>query len=51
MGPSELEQMERLEQLRILESGATIAMARAVSPVPAGVDTPDDLERVRRIFR
>jgi 3-deoxy-manno-octulosonate cytidylyltransferase (CMP-KDO synthetase) len=51
MGPSELEQMERLEQLRILESGATIAMARAVSPVPAGVDTPDDLERVRRIFK
>lgn len=50
-GPSPLEQVERLEQLRILESGGAIAMAEAVRPVPTGVDTARDLERVRRAFR
>lgn len=48
--PTELEQLERLEQLRILESGGFIAMAEAAEPVPAGVDTLHDLERVRRAF-
>lgn len=46
--PAPLERMERLEQLRILESGGAIAMAQAVQAVPAGVDTPEDLERLRR---
>ncbi len=50
LAPSPLEQMERLEQLRILESGGTIVMAEARFAVPAGVDTPQDLERVRRAF-
>lgn len=49
--PTPLERLERLEQLRILESGGKIAMARAVRPVPAGVDTPEDLERARRAFQ
>ena len=49
--PTRLERMERLEQLRILESGGAIAMAQAVRPVPAGVDTPADLDRVRRAFQ
>ena len=49
--PSLLEQAERLEQLRILESGGAIAMAAALRPVPAGVDTPGDLERVRLAFQ
>lgn len=48
--PSRLEGMERLEQLRILESGGAIAMAQALHPVPGGVDTPADLERARRAF-
>lgn len=50
-GPSALETQERLEQLRILDSGGAIAMSEAVLPVPAGVDTPRDLERVRRAFQ
>jgi 3-deoxy-manno-octulosonate cytidylyltransferase (CMP-KDO synthetase) len=43
----DLEQLEKLEQLRILEWGGKIRMARAVTLIPAGVDTRDDLERVR----
>ena len=41
---------KRLEQLRILEQGGHIAMAQACEYIPAGVDTPDDLQRVREIF-
>jgi 3-deoxy-manno-octulosonate cytidylyltransferase (CMP-KDO synthetase) len=43
---SELELLESLEQLRALQNGMGIAIAEAVSPVPGGVDTPDDLQRV-----
>jgi len=42
-----LENAERLEQLRIMEQGGRIAMARACKFIPAGIDTQDDLERVR----
>ena len=45
--PSPLEQRERLEQLRALEAGMRVAVG-LVDTVPAGVDTPADLERVRR---
>lgn len=41
-----LERRERLEQLRALEAGMTIAAAR-VDTIPLGVDTPADLERAR----
>jgi len=44
-----LETAERLEQLRFLEAGIAIQTVRIESPT-LGVDTPDDLERVRRIF-
>ncbi|MFN0265247.1 3-deoxy-manno-octulosonate cytidylyltransferase [Tepidamorphus sp. 3E244] len=47
--PSPLELRERLEQLRALEHGMSIAVA-PVSAVPLGVDTPGDLERVRAMF-
>ncbi|KZD08258.1 3-deoxy-manno-octulosonate cytidylyltransferase [Oceanibaculum pacificum] len=47
--PSPLEQREKLEQLRALEAGMRIAVAR-VDTVPLGVDTPADLERARRIL-
>ena len=47
--PSPLEQRERLEQLRALESGMTIH-ARLVDTVPFGVDTPRDLERARALL-
>ena len=45
--PSPLEKREKLEQLRALEAGMTIAV-RIVDAVPLGVDTPDDLERARQ---
>jgi 3-deoxy-manno-octulosonate cytidylyltransferase (CMP-KDO synthetase) len=45
--PTPLEETEKLEQLRALEYGMRIhLLALAVAP-PAGVDTPEDLERVR----
>jgi 3-deoxy-manno-octulosonate cytidylyltransferase (CMP-KDO synthetase) len=47
---SELELLESLEQLRALQNGMGIAIAEAESPVPGGVDTPDDLQRVIEIF-
>src|SRR6202012_2855561 len=47
--PSPLEQRERLEQLRALEAGMTIAVARVDEP-PLSVDTPDDLERARKLI-
>ena len=42
-----LEAVEALEQLRFLAHGVGIHVAPAVVPVPGGVDTPADLERVR----
>ncbi len=47
--PSALELSEGLEQLRMLEDGARIGVAR-VEGAPIGVDTPSDLENVRRIW-
>ena len=49
--PTPLEQEERLEQLRILETGGVILLAQAVQRVPGGVDTAQDLERVRQTFQ
>jgi 3-deoxy-manno-octulosonate cytidylyltransferase (CMP-KDO synthetase) len=47
--PSPLEQREKLEQLRALEAGMSIAVAR-VDEAPLSVDTPADLERARKIL-
>jgi 3-deoxy-manno-octulosonate cytidylyltransferase (CMP-KDO synthetase) len=47
--PSPLELREKLEQLRALEAGMTIAVAR-VNDVPLSVDTPADLEKARRLL-
>jgi 3-deoxy-manno-octulosonate cytidylyltransferase (CMP-KDO synthetase) len=44
-----LERRERLEQLRALEAGMRIDVAR-VDTVPLGVDTPADLERARALL-
>lgn len=46
---SPLEKRERLEQLRALESGMRID-ARIVDSAPEGVDTPQDLERARKLI-
>ena len=45
--PSALELREKLEQLRALEAGMRVTVAR-VDHAPFGVDTPDDLQRARR---
>ncbi len=50
LNPTPLEQTEKLEQLRMLESGGRIAMAEACAFIPPGVDTPEDLERVKNII-
>ncbi|MEE2693951.1 MAG: 3-deoxy-manno-octulosonate cytidylyltransferase [Pseudomonadota bacterium] len=47
---SGLELREKLEQLRALEAGMRIDVAR-VDNVPIGVDTPADLAKVRQEFR
>lgn len=44
------EQVEALEQLRALWNGYRIAVHTAPEAPPAGVDTPEDLERVRRLL-
>ena len=44
-----LEQIESLEQLRVLEHGYHIKMV-CTDRVPESVDTPEDLERVRSLF-
>ncbi len=46
-----LEKMEALEQLRFLWHGEAIHVAAANAPVPGGVDTLDDLQRVTALLR
>jgi 3-deoxy-manno-octulosonate cytidylyltransferase (CMP-KDO synthetase) len=50
LAPSPLEQIERLEQLRLLENGISIYVGQAEGDT-IGVDTEDDLERVDQILR
>lgn len=45
--PAELESIEKLEQLRALQAGMRIVVANAAGDTSAGVDTEDDLKRVR----
>lgn len=45
MPPGQLEQIESLEQLRVLEAGFRIAVALTPAPFPPGIDTSDDLAR------
>jgi 3-deoxy-manno-octulosonate cytidylyltransferase (CMP-KDO synthetase) len=49
-GPCWLEDTECLEQLRALWHGVRIHVADALQAPPAGVDTQEDLERVRRLL-
>lgn len=48
--PAPLEVAESLEQLRALWHGHRIAVHLAAAAPAPGVDTPEDLERVRRLF-
>jgi len=47
---SPLEKTEALEQLRVLWHGYRIAVAVSETEIPPGVDTPQDLEAVRRML-
>lgn len=49
--PAPLEQVEALEQLRVLWHGYPIAVHVTPDAPGAGVDTPEDLERVRAYFQ
>ena len=48
--PATLELSEGLEQLRFLAMGRSIVVARAAEAIPPGIDTPEDLARVRESF-
>lgn len=50
LAPSPLEQWEALEQLRAMAHGFPIRVMVLDHAPPAGVDTAEDLERVRRAF-
>ena len=45
-----IEALECLEQLRVMWNGHRIHVAESVLPVPGGVDTEADLERVRALL-
>lgn len=50
LSPTPLEKAEGLEQLRWMENGYRIRIA-ASEGHPPGIDTPEDLERVRNLIR
>ena len=49
--PAAIERFEALEQLRALAHGFRISVAVTRQAPHAGIDTPDDLKRVRRLLR
>jgi 3-deoxy-manno-octulosonate cytidylyltransferase (CMP-KDO synthetase) len=48
--PCPIEELEQLEQLRVLWHGERIAVCESAQLPGTGVDTPEDLERVRKFF-
>ena len=50
MPPGMLEQVENLEQLRVLEAGFPISVALSPAPFPPGIDTPEDLARAEALL-
>lgn len=50
LSPGVLERLEMLEQLRALEHGYGISVLKIDSHPGAGIDTPEDLVRVRRLI-
>ena len=49
--PTRAEMAEKLEQLRAIEAGLTIGVARLTEPAMPGIDTPEDLRRAEGIWR
>jgi 3-deoxy-manno-octulosonate cytidylyltransferase (CMP-KDO synthetase) len=50
LGRAPIEEHESLEQLRALWHGVGIAVLTLDAPLPPGVDTPADLEQVRKLI-
>jgi 3-deoxy-manno-octulosonate cytidylyltransferase (CMP-KDO synthetase) len=50
LSTSPIEETEALEQLRALWHGYRIAVAISAAAIPPGVDTPQDLEAVRKML-
>lgn len=50
LAPASIEQFEALEQLRALWHGFRVSVLEIHDAFSAGVDTPEDLQRVRQIF-
>jgi len=50
LAPAPIEQHEALEQMRALWHGVEIAVLTLATPLAPGVDTPEDLARVRAAF-
>lgn len=50
LAPAPLEKTEALEQLRVLWHGFRIAVAISEDEAPPGVDTPQDLDAVRKML-
>ena len=48
--PAPLEKIESLEQLRVIWNGQVIHIAEALVSVPGGVDTEEDLQRVKLLL-
>ena len=48
--PAPLERLESLEQLRALHQGETVHVQPACDAVPGGIDTPEDLQRIRDVL-
>lgn len=49
--PSPLEEIEKLEQLRALESGTHIRVVQVEDVIPIAIDTPEDLEVAQRFWK
>lgn len=48
--PAALEKLESLEQLRAMANGESIHIEPSCEPVPGGIDTPEDLQRVQALL-
>ncbi len=51
MDSSRYEQVERLEQLTVLNEGFDVHVEKACAPTGYGVDTIDDLEKAREAMK
>ena len=49
--PSNLEEIEKLEQLRALEAGVEVGVVTVENVVPIAIDTPADLERAAQFLK